>query len=126
MTAHDWDRVNERGKYTVRIEHGAIAHKAFNREGWVPTLWINGKQKITDYVPTVRAEAERQAALQATEEAQRYVGDYEITIAKHGASTPAEPPKAKRKAAAKRDNKRDKTSPSEARARRVLARLTGR
>lgn len=123
--------LTERGLFPILIEHGATPHTAFNRTGWVPTTWTTNPnasgvpvKDIRDYEPVPREEAERRAASIAASMAERFVGDYEITLK---ARREGKPPATEAKKPKKRKPAQQKKTPSaaEQRARRRLSKLTG-
>ena len=65
----------------VRIEWGVMPH----RGGWLPIYWVNGQPKGDTYGrPLDKGEALARAEAEAREHAERYSGDWTISIEPRG------------------------------------------
>jgi hypothetical protein len=77
---HDTDN------YRVKIEYGVIANGNEQAGGFIPMIWVNdlmGDCKFpTTWSPRSldREQAMHRAEIEASEEAERYCGDYNVTV----------------------------------------------
>ena len=72
---------------TIIIEYGAIKNERAN-SGWLPVIWVNGRQRGNTYWPTgySQADAISLAKRDAEEEGARYVGDWHVTVTERAVS----------------------------------------
>lgn len=65
----------------VRIEYGAVPN-ARASGGWLPVLWVNGKQRGDTYAARgyAKSEARLRAHSDAMEHARKYVGDWAVSV----------------------------------------------
>lgn len=70
--------VASRSDEEIRIEWGTVR----NADGWLPVIWINGRQSGHTYGRGLDLdEAELQAQAHALEESARYIGDWKVSVA---------------------------------------------
>ena len=65
----------------IRIEWGTVRMEGERYGGWLPVIWINGRQHGDTWGRGLDLEdAELLAQQAALEESARYVGDWKVTI----------------------------------------------
>lgn len=66
----------------IHIEWGTVPNAKAYRGGWMPVIWVNGRQSGHTYGRGYdRDEAELQAQAHALDESARYIGDWKVSIA---------------------------------------------
>jgi len=69
---------------TVKIEYAALPNQYKEKGGWAPATWVNGREQVTawHHKGFMKADALKRARAIAEEEADHYIGDWDVTITK--------------------------------------------
>lgn len=66
----------------IHIEWGTVPNINKHYGGWMPVIWVNGRQHGDTYGRGYdRDEAELRAQAAALDEGARYIGDWKVSIA---------------------------------------------